>query len=203
MDGVPERGVISVRKIIRTSKGQHLWGRCLDDIRGAVRVAIADTSLKTNWHFHDCFCNISSHVIMMSIDGLTCFAPQHMVLNCFSIRGYQTIQRLPSLPLVFQVNTIDCCQSETDDSMLMVFVIVYVLLADVTLHTIIINILLHQDSLDDIVQVIHQFQLLLCFSYYLKSIIHCCYHSHSYRAMQKNHTYFGTIAISTFRAQKL
>ena len=57
---------IGVKKITRTSKGQHLWGCCLDDIRGRVRVAIADTSLKTKWYIHDCFCNTSFEVIANS-----------------------------------------------------------------------------------------------------------------------------------------
>ena len=57
---------VGVRKITRTSEGQHLWGRCLDDIRGIVRVAIADTSLNINWHIHDCFCDISFEVLAYS-----------------------------------------------------------------------------------------------------------------------------------------
>ena len=54
---------IDVRKVTRTSKGQRLWGRCLDDIRGIVRVAIADASLNINWQIHHCFCDISFEVL--------------------------------------------------------------------------------------------------------------------------------------------
>ena len=56
---------IGVRKTTRNSKGRHLLGRCLDIIRGIVKLAIADTSLKISWHIHDCFCNISSRSLLI------------------------------------------------------------------------------------------------------------------------------------------
>ena len=113
------------------------------------------------------FKNFCSHVIMVSIDSITCYAPQHMVLYWFSIRACPTIWRLSSLPLVFQVYTIDCSQSETDGSILMVFVIVYVLLADVTLHTILIYFTTPRwrSASNTVVQ------LLLCIFYHLISIM--------------------------------
>ena len=63
---------IGVRKITRNSEGQHLLGRCLDDIRVIVKVAIADTSLKISWHIHDCFCNISLRSLLIQKLLFTC-----------------------------------------------------------------------------------------------------------------------------------
>ena len=51
--------------------------------------------------------NFHSHVRVSSIDTLTCFEAQHMVLNRFSIMTYPTILRFSWLPVWLKVYTIE------------------------------------------------------------------------------------------------